>query len=315
MSTILPASLKENDKIAIVSPSGAVDTQYLQGAVARLKEWNLNPVVSRFAEGKCGRFSGTPEERAADLQQAIDDPEVKAILCSRGGYGAVQIIDQIDFSSFELNPKWLIGFSDITVLHSAISALGAVSLHAVMAKQLALNPADDESLTNLQDILFGKTVNYTLPTHPLNRNGKTKGILTGGNLSIIQSLRGTHYDIFPDNKILFIEDVCEEPYRIDRIMQNLKVGGILENLSGLIVGQFSDYEEDPSMLKTVYELIADAVADYDYPVCFDFPAGHVSRNLPLVLGAIYEFEVTTTNYTNSSELNKFAHVELRLIRS
>ncbi|MDR1699260.1 MAG: LD-carboxypeptidase [Prevotellaceae bacterium] len=289
---LFPAPLKENDRVAIVSPSGAVDKTYLQGAVARLKEWGLNPVVGEFAAEHYGRYAGTPEERAQDLQQVINDPDVKAILCSRGGYGAIQIIDQIDFSSFELNPKWLIGFSDITVLHSAITALNAVSIHGVMAKQLTLNAAGDDSLTFLQDILFGKTVDYSLPAHSLNRTGKAKGTLAGGNLSIIQSLRGTYYDIYPENKILFIEDIAEEPYRIDRIIQNLKVGGVLENLSGLIVGQFSEYEEDPTMMKTVYELIADAVADYDYPVCFDFPAGHVSRNLPLILGATHEFEVS-----------------------
>lgn len=289
---LFPAPLKENDRVAIVSPSGAVDGDYLKGAVARLKEWGLTPVVSEFAAGRYGRYAGTPEERIAGLQQAINDPDVKAILCSRGGYGAIQIIDQIDFSSFELHPKWLIGFSDITVLHSAITALNAVSIHGVMAKQLTLGADDDDSLTLLHDILFGKTVDYALPAHPLNRTGKARGTLTGGNLSIIQSLRGTYYDIYPENKILFIEDVAEPPYRIDRMMQNLKVGGVLENLSGLIVGQFSDCEEDASMLKTVYELIADAVADYDYPVCFDFPAGHVSRNLPLILGATHELEVS-----------------------
>jgi len=289
---LFPPPLKPGDKAAIVSPSGAVDNGYLQGAVARLKEWGLTPVVGEFADTVYGRYAGRAEERAQDLQQAINDPDVKAIFCARGGYGAIQIIEQIDFSSFELHPKWLIGFSDITVLHAAISALNAVSLHAVMAKQLTLNAADDDSLTFLQDILSGKTIDYRLPAHPLNRVGKAKATLAGGNLSIIQSLRGTFYDIYPENKILFIEEVCEEPYKIDRMLQNLKVGGVLENLSGLIVGQFSECEEDASMMKSVYEGIADAVADYDYPVCFDFPAGHVPRNLPLVLGAMHEFEVT-----------------------
>jgi muramoyltetrapeptide carboxypeptidase len=288
---LFPPALKSGDKVAIVSPSGAVDRSYVQGAIARLKEWDLQPVVSEFAENVYGRYSATPEERTADLQQAIDDPEVKAILCSRGGYGAIQIVERIDFSNFELHPKWLIGFSDITIFHSAITALNAVSLHAVMAKQLTLNPKNDDSLTLLQDILFGRKIAYSLPPHPLNRKGKVRGTLTGGNLCTLHSLRGTIYDIYPENKILFIEEVGEEPYRIDRMLQNLKLGGVLENLSGLIVGQFSDYKEDPSM-PSVYELLAEAVAEYDYPVCFDFPAGHIDGNLPLILGAMHNLDVS-----------------------
>jgi muramoyltetrapeptide carboxypeptidase len=286
-----PPFLTYGDKIAIVSPSGNIDKKYIDGAVHRLTEWSLTPVVGEFATEKNGRFAGTPDERLADLQGAIDDKEVKAILCSRGGYGLIQILDALDFTSFEIFPKWLIGFSDITLLHNAATAIDVASIHSIMARPLAELPDDAEPVQFLHDMLFGTQIHYTLPSHPLNRTGKTHGTLVGGNLSILSSVRGTHFDVDAYQKILFLEDVAEAPYRIERMMYNLKIGGVLENLTGLVVGQFTDYIEDPEMGKTVYEIIADSVADYDYPVCFNFPAGHVERNLPLMFGAEISFSV------------------------
>ncbi|MDR1678237.1 MAG: LD-carboxypeptidase [Prevotellaceae bacterium] len=289
-----PPFLKFADKVAIVSPSGTIDSKYIDGAVKRLTEWGLQPVVSKHARGSLGRYSGTPEQRAADLQEAIDDKEIKAIFCSRGGYGLVQIIDRIDFTAFELYPKWIVGFSDISVLHSVVNSFGIVSMHAGMARQLCEQPADSELNRLMHNALFGTELpNYSGNTHPLNRIGQVHSQVVGGNLSVLFSLRGTHFDLDCYQKILFIEDVGEKPYHIDRMMQNLKMGGVLENLSGLIVGQFSDYDEDPSMGRTVYELIADSVADYDYPVLFDFPAGHIERNLPLLTGAKIQLTVNS----------------------
>lgn len=288
---MIPSTLKAGDKVAIISPAGNIEQKYIDGAVAVLQSWGLEPVVSQYACGEVGRYSGTAAQRAEDLQTAIDDKSIKAILCSRGGYGLIQIIDEIDFTEFEVHPKWLIGFSDVSILHAAASSIDVASIHSIMAKHLTELPADSEQVQSLKKILFGEMPNYTIPAHELNRKGKVHGQLVGGNLAVIFGLRGSHFDLDAYNQILFLEDVGEKPYQIDRMIQNLKISGTLENLSGLIVGQFSDYEEDPLMGKTVYELIAEAVADYDYPVCFNFPAGHVEYNLPLVLGTEVKLEV------------------------
>jgi len=290
---MIPPFLKRHDKIAIISPSGNIEDKYIYGAVKVLTEWGFEPVVGEFARGQVGRYSGTIEQRVADLQAAIDDKEIKAILCSRGGYGLVQIIDFIDLSDFEINPKWIIGFSDITVLHAATSNLDVVSIHSIMAKDLTELPADCNQVIKLHNLLIGELPSYTIPTHPLNRAGKTHGEVIGGNLSVLYGLRGTHFDMDGYKKILFIEDLGEEPYHIDRMMYNLKMGGILENINGLIVGQFTNYEEDPLMGKTVYEIIAAAVEDYEYPVCFNFPVGHVENNVPLLIGAEAKFTVSS----------------------
>lgn len=288
---MFPQFLKKQDKIALVSPSGNIESIYIDKAVKFFTDWGLEPVVGEFARGQVGRYSGTVEQRVSDMQTAIDNPEIKAILCTRGGYGLMQIIDYIDFTDFEINPKWIIGYSDITVLHAVASNLDVVSIHAGMAKHLTEQPADSMILENFHNILFGEMPTYTVPAHPLNRNGKVHGEVIGGNLSVLYGLRGTHFDMDGFRKILFIEDIGEKPYQIDRMIQNLKMGGILENIEGLIVGQFTDYEEDPLMGRTVYELIADAVAEYEYPVCFNFPVGHVDNNVPLLIGAEAKFVV------------------------
>ncbi|MBO6005662.1 MAG: LD-carboxypeptidase [Paludibacteraceae bacterium] len=290
---MLPPFLKAGDTVSIVSPSGAIDPQYIDGAVALLSQWGLKAKVMPHAKGKHGRYSGTAEERIADLQAAIDDPETQAVLCSRGGYGLVQIIDQIDIISFENKPKWIIGFSDITVLHNLCSSLDTASLHSIMAKHMTTLDADSEPVTTMRKTLFGDLPTYKLPAHKLNRAGSVDGRLIGGNLSLVNALRATTYDIDPYStpSVLFLEDVGERPYKIDSMMNNLRLSGVLENIKGLVVGQFSDYEEDEAMGGTVYELIREMVDEYDYPVLFDFPAGHVERNLPLILGARVELEV------------------------
>ena len=281
----------KNKRIAIVSPAGAVDGKYIAGAAARLAAWGFEVVVAPHARGEHGRYSATTQGRIDDLQWAINQENITAILCARGGYGAIQIVDKIDFSPLKRHPKWLIGFSDITVLHSALLHGHFPSIHGVMAKQLTENAPSEMPVEMLRQILLGTKPAYRIAPHKLNRNGTARGILTGGNLSVLYGLRGTKYDIKPRGKILFLEDLSEKPYHIDRMMHNLRLGGILENLSGLIIGQFTDIEEDEAMLKTVYEIIADAVADYDYPVCFNFPAGHVTYNLPLILGTKHTLTV------------------------
>jgi muramoyltetrapeptide carboxypeptidase len=202
-----------------------------------------------------------------------------------------QIIDQLDFSTFEKNPKWLIGFSDITILHNVITNFDIASIHGPMAKPLTELASDAEQLIGLKNIIFGQLPQFTIAANPFNKRGTSIGKIIGGNLSVFMGMRGTGYDLEYQNAILFIEDIGEDPYKIDRMIQNLRFGGVLSQLSGLVVGQFSDYSEDPLMMQTVHEIISAAVSDYNYPVCFNFPAGHVEYNLPLLLGTNVVLEV------------------------
>jgi muramoyltetrapeptide carboxypeptidase len=279
--------------IQIISPSGNIEPKYIDGAKQVLSSWNLNVSEGKFAREQYGRFAGTEEQRIHDLQSALDNPNIDAILCSRGGYGLAQIIDKIDFTEFQKNPKWIIGFSDITILHNAVSALGISSIHAIMAKDLTELSADSQAVVLLKKMLFGEKPTYSIPVHSLNKQGKSVGKLVGGNLAVFMGLRGTRFDLNFKNNILFIEDIGEKPYQIDRMMQNLRLSGALSEISGLIVGQFSETEEDPLMHATIYEIIARAVQDYDIPVCFNFPVGHVDENLPLIVNAEVCLEVSS----------------------
>jgi len=293
-----PPFLKPNDQIRIISPSGSIDPEYIDGAKNILTGWGFKVTEGQYARSEYGRFAGTSEQRAGDLQQALDDTNVKAIMCSRGGYGAAQIIDRIDFTGFIKSPKWLIGFSDITILHNAISNMGIASIHGIMAKQLTELPVESEQVKNLRNILTGNLPTYTIPGEEYNRIGQAQGKLTGGNLSVLMGLRGSQYDLTYKNAILFIEDIGEKPYQIDRMIQNLRFSGVLKQLSGLVLGQFSDCDEDPLMMQSISGLIFDAVKDYDYPVGFNFPAGHVDNNFPIIIGANVTLRVTK----NSTEL-------------
>jgi muramoyltetrapeptide carboxypeptidase len=287
-----PPYLNSNDQIRIVSPSGNIEPKYIVGAKKTLSSWGLNVTEGKFARTKYGRFAGTEAQRIADLQEALDDPSVNAILCSRGGYGVAQIIDKLDFSTFAKSPKWLIGFSDITILHNVISNLGVASIHGIMAKHLTQFSPNSIHVQKCREILFGQMPTYVVPKHRLNKVGIAQGKLIGGNLSVLIGLRGSQFDLDYKNNILFIEDIAERPYHIDRMLQNLRFSGVLAQLSGLVVGQFSDCDEDPLMKKSVAQIIASAVSEYDYPVCFNFPAGHVDNNFPLKLGETVQFEVT-----------------------
>lgn len=281
---MIPSFLRAGDNIHIVSPSGAIQPGFIDGATKLLSSWGLKVTEGKYARTAYGRFSGTKDERVADLQQALDDPNVKAILCSRGGYGLAQIIDKIDFSSFAKSPKWLIGFSDITILHNAITALGIASMHGIMTKYLTELPEESDQITSFKNLLFGTPSNFSIKPEAENRLGQAEGKLIGGNLSVMMGMRSTPFDLDFHNNILFIEDVGEKPYQIERMMQSLRLSGVLKQISGLVVGQFSDYDEDPLMMQSVAEIILAAVSEYDYPVCFNFPAGHVDYNLSLILG-------------------------------
>lgn len=283
-----------HQSIRIVSPSGCVDPEYVDGAIARLRSWGWEVSEGVHVRGVYGRYAGTAEERLADLQQALDDPSLTAILCSRGGYGLTQLVDKLNFTTFRRHPKWLIGFSDVTVLHNLISNLRLPSLHAVMAKQLATLHPDTPTIIYFKQIIEGYMPAYHIGPVPENQFGKKIGRLVGGNLSVLHGLRGTPYDLNYQKAILFIEEIGEDTYHIDRMLHNLKLGGVFRQLSGLIVGHISNCPEDPSMKRTIRQMILDAVDNPDLPVCFDFPSGHEDSNYPLVMGRKVNFRVSVT---------------------
>lgn len=289
---IRPPFLQIGSKVALVSPAGAVEPSIIDGARQCLAQWGLQVVVGAHAYGKYHRFSGTDAERISDLQWAIDQPDIAAIFCCRGGYGLARIIDQIDFTALQTFPKWMVGFSDITVLHNALSVAGIASLHGGMCKLLVQNNAPAAAI---HDLLFGKVPTYHIEPSPYNRMGEAQGIVTGGNLSVLYGLQGTPYQVQTQGRILLLEDLCEPLYHIDRMVQNLRLSGVLAGISGLIVGQFSDINPDTSFAEGAYGIIAEAVKDYDYPVCMGAPIGHVDENYPIIMGTPTTLTVTSTN--------------------
>ena len=278
--------------IRIVSPSGAIDPIYIDEASTRLRAWGYKVSEGVYARTKNGRFAATDDQRAADLNAALTDPEVDVILCARGGYGMQRIIDRIAPIT-----KPIIGFSDITALHQLSALSGQWSIHGIMCKHIATLPEDSEPIVALRRLLADERMNYQWEPHPLNRFGSACAPIVGGNLSVLYGLQGTPFGLqqpairqqFP---ILLIEDICERHYHIDRMIRNLQLSGVLAHLSGLIVGQFSDCEDDPSMGCSVYETIKEVVADYDYPVLFNAPIGHVEHNLPIRLHSTIRMDVT-----------------------
>jgi muramoyltetrapeptide carboxypeptidase len=270
-----------------------VSREEMAPAIRVLESWGYRVVEGKCLYGISNQFSGTDDERAADFQAMLDDPEIKAIFCARGGYGSVRIVDKLDLTSFRSNPKWIVGYSDITVFHSHIhKQYGIQTLHAAMPINFPPDGTMNESLESLKTILEGGHTSYEIPAHEFNTNGKADGKIIGGNLSILYSLGGSKSDIDTRGKILFIEDLDEYLYHIDRMMMNLKRSGKLEGLAGLIVGGMNDMNDNEIPYgQTAYEIIADAVSDYSYPVLFNFPAGHVRTNLGLIMGGRYEMEV------------------------
>lgn len=289
---ISPPLLNKNDKAVIISPSGSIESSFIDGAKLVLESWGLNVIVSQYAREKNGRFCGTVEQRVEDLQGAMDDPDVKLIFCSRGGYGIVHLLDRLNFTEIKKYPKWLVGYSDITALHLAFMKNGILSAHAPMARHLAEDAEDTASLY-LRRLLFEGIYEYSIASHPLNRIGIADGRLWGGNLAVLGGLIGTPFADVPDNSILFVEDIGEGAYKIDRMMWQLKLAGVLDRLSGLVVGQFADCEEDFLMYAPIYESIMNLVSGYNYPVVFDFPVGHVKENFPLVYSGKIRLEVDT----------------------
>lgn len=303
---LLPAPLKIKDHAVIVSPSGKIDDNLVYDTVAILEEWGLKTEIGKFALGETGRFSGTLTQRLYDLQTAFDDPSVKLIFCSRGGYGVVHLLDKLDFSFIKKHPKWVIGYSDITALHAALQKNGIASLHGPMAKHFSNEGADNVSVRYTKSILTGQPIEYEIPIKgyvDLNRNGTASGRLFGGNLSVFCGLIGTKYLKVPDKGILFIEDTGEAPYKVDRMIHQLKLSGLFSRLSGMFIGQFDGYEEDNQMYTSLLKSIREVINEYDFPVCFNFPVGHVGLNFPLIMGHRAEIAIDD-NQVNFRQDNK-----------
>ncbi len=294
---LIPPKLKAGDKVALVATARKISIEEIKPAIDIIESWGLTVTVGNTIGKENFQFAGTDEERLNDFQNAIDDDSVKAIICARGGYGTVRIIDEIDFRKFSKKPKWICGYSDITILHShLLNVYNIASAHSTMP--LSFKENTEDSLESLRDLLFGENVSCKFNYHPLNKFGREDGILCGGNLSLLQNLSGTDSDIDTDDKILFIEDVDEYLYHFDRMMQWLKRSGKLENLAGLVVGHLTkmkNLDELKPFGKTAEEIILEAVSEYEYPVCFGFPAGHENDNRALIMGGEYLLHVNEEN--------------------
>jgi muramoyltetrapeptide carboxypeptidase len=289
-SGLQPPYLTKGDKIAITCPAKKLPNP-MTDAIALLESWGLEVVLGETVEASYHQFAGDDNLRAKDMQRFIDDDSIKAIIAARGGYGTIRMIDKVDFSNFSKKPKWLVGFSDITLLHTHLFAnYGVQTIHGQMPVNIP--DASAHSLETLRKALFGETIDYSFESHHLNRGGSASGILVGGNLSLLLAASGSVSDLDYNGKILFIEDVGEYLYSIDRMMHTLKRAGKLKNLAGLICGGFSEIKDnDIPFGQTVNEIIMGVVAEYDFPVCFDFPAGHIPDNCSLVLGKTIHLKV------------------------
>jgi muramoyltetrapeptide carboxypeptidase len=289
---IVPPYLKKNDTIGIVCPSGFMPIENVQPSIQTLHEWGYPTQLGTTVGHQFNYFSGTDEERLNDLQRMLDDKNIKAILCARGGYGLSRIIDKINFTKFKQHPKWLIGYSDVTVLHAHINShVKTASLHSPMAGAFN-NAVDAFSLQTLRKALKGVATNYSCAAHPFNRQGIATGELVGGNLAIIAHLIGSASSYQTKNKILVLEDVGEYIYNIDRMFLQLKRSGMLQNLAGLIIGDFSEMKDTVVPYGAdVYAVIHRQVKDYSYPVCFNFPVGHDTRNYALKMGVKHQLKV------------------------
>jgi len=297
---IIPEKLKIGDKIGIISTARKITIEELNPAIKTIESWGLKVVLGANLFQEDDQFSGTVDQRTNDLQIMIDDNSIKAILCARGGYGTVQIIDAINFTNLKKNSKWIVGYSDVTVLHSHLNNLGIASLHATMPINFESNT--NESLVSLKNALFGNLNNVECKAHPLNKFGKIEGDIVGGNLSILYSLLGSQSDINTIGKILFIEDLDEYLYHIDRMMMNLKRNGIFGNLKGLIIGGMSDMNDNSIPFgKTAEQIILEYTKEYDFPICFGFPAGHLADNRCLRLGIHSVLEISKNGVSLSQE--------------
>lgn len=288
---ITPPYLQKGDTVAILATARKHIVKSMQPTIDLLESWGLHVVIGESIGLEENQLAGSDEQRAADLQEQLNNPNIKAIWCARGGYGTVRVVDLIDFTAFKKSPKWLVGFSDVTVLHNHLNTMGYKSIHGIMPISLA--KASPEAIESLRLSLFGQPLQYAIDPHPLNRLGKATGQLVGGNLSILYSVLGSPSAIDCTDKILYIEDLDEYLYHIDRMMMNLKRNGCLESLKGIIVGSMTDMKDnDIPWGKNALEIVQDVTKQYNIPVIFNFPAGHIHDNRALILGNNVTIDVT-----------------------
>lgn len=287
----MPPTLKKGDTVAIIATARKIDASTLQPGIKLLESWGLKVILGKTIGKAQNQLAGADWQRATDLQEMMDDPSVKAIWAAKGGYGTVKIVDRVDFSKFKQNPKWIIGFSDVTVLHSHMNKLGFETLHAMMA--ISAPSATTAAKESLRKVLFGEKLLYTIPHHDFNKLGQAKGELVGGNLSVLYSIQGSVSEVDFKDKILFLEDLDEYLYHIDRMMTNLKRNGSLKNVRGIIIGGMTSMNDnDIAWGKNALEIIQEAVKDLNIPVAYNFPAGHIKDNRALIMGGIITLEVT-----------------------
>ncbi len=292
--------LKTGDRIRIVAPAGKVQPEKITPGIQLLEQQGFEVVIGPHVFDPHFQFASTDVNRLQDMQEAMDDHKCKAIICARGGYGAIRIVDQLSFEQFQHYPKWLVGFSDITVLHASFQQQGYCSIHGPMPAYYDKEGAPTESFLKLIQLLTGQPISYILTDSNDNRYGTTSGKLVGGNLSILHSLTGTPLQPQTQGKILFIEDLSEYLYHTDRMIRNLKLSGMFDGLSALLVGSFTDMRDNDSPFgQNVNEIIREAVNEYSFPVVFNCPSGHIDENMPLVFGADYSL-ITTSNSTTLS---------------
>ncbi|HTL09609.1 MAG TPA: LD-carboxypeptidase, partial [Chitinophagaceae bacterium] len=309
---IVPKYLKQGDCVGITSCAGYITLQDIQPAVQQLQQWGFTVKIGSTIGKRDFTFGGTDVERAADFQQLLDDDSIKAIMCARGGYGAVRIIDMLRFDRLLQHPKWIIGFSDITVLHAHLNRnYGIASLHSKMCNSFPedwsrAEPIQVETILSIKAALQGISMQYSAPANDKNRPGKADGVLVGGNLKTLETLAGSRSDLKTAGKILFVEDTGEYLYSIDRMFWNLKRTGKLSHLSGLIIGGFKikpDDDPDEAFGKNLYDIVLEKVSAYAYPVCFDFPVGHQKNNFALKCGVRHRLEVSGTGATLKEQTN------------
>lgn len=294
---IIPPYLQKGNTIGITCPAGAVNLNDMQHMFSQLESWGFNVKIGKTIGTSFNKFSATDDDRIADLQAMLDDESINAIFFGRGGYGVVRIIDQIDFTKFNQKPKWLLGYSDITAFHSHLnSQLKISSIHAHMCGGYKPNDFDVMSTQSIFDVVTGKPIQYEILPNKMNRVGVGEGELVGGNLALLSDLVGTKSDIHTEGKILFIEDIGEYKYNIDRMLWQLLRSGKLDKLAGLIIGGFTDTQDNEVTFgMTEYEIVWEKVKDFSYPVCFDFPVGHQAKNVALKVGVQYQLTVQENN--------------------
>ncbi|WP_290469211.1 LD-carboxypeptidase [Lacinutrix sp. MedPE-SW] len=302
---IQPPYLKAGDTVAIVAPSGILKNRNDEVARAKklLESWNLNVVIGDNVFKKDNHFAGTDAERCEDFQKALDDKSIKAIWSARGGYGTVRILDKLDYSKFLKQPKWIIGYSDITALHSQLHTIGVETIHAIMCVSLPKDLNEiEKSIETFKSVIFGQPLAYTLTGSKYNRTGSAKGQLVGGNLTILHTMLGSNTSINVDGKILFIEEIGEYKYHIDRMLQSMKRAGYFDNCKGVVVGDMTKLRKNTTLWgSSVEQLIIDALQDYNFPIAFNMPAGHEDDNRAMILGRTIQLDVNSSQSTITFE--------------